>query len=178
VSLTLLPTDREVEADDLLRRRAARLAQPLPRQPATRGQVATELAIAEFRLGDERYAFPLAELLAALPLKHVTAVPLAPAHVIGVLRYQGKVLAAMSLAALLGIRGWRTDPAVLLLLTCNRRMLAVDCETIPKRASLSLAAVESARGREPGPIVEVPFGDGDGVRLVDLDRLLSARGGR
>jgi chemotaxis signal transduction protein len=112
---------------------------------------------------------------AALPLRHVIPVPLAPAHVIGVLRYQGKALTAMSLAALLGVGGWRVDPTVLLVLGWGPRLVAVDCEAIPKRGSLSRAAVDAARGRQPGLTIELPVGDGDIVRLIDLPRLLSAR---
>ncbi|MFY0580770.1 chemotaxis protein CheW [Cystobacter fuscus] len=48
------------------------------------------LMVAEFPLGEERYAIPLDSLRAALPLRLVTPVPLSQPHVIGVLRYQGR----------------------------------------------------------------------------------------
>ena len=182
MTMSLVPTVEEgrgeSEVETVLRSRALRLARPLPREVAPERQAgAAELAVAEFRLGDERYALPLLQLRAALPLRHVVPVPLAPAHVIGVLRYQGKALAAMSLAALLGIRGWRVDPAVLLVLASGSRMLAVDCEVIPKPAALSLSAVEAARGRERGLTIELPTGDGDIIHLIDLERLFSASRG-
>ncbi len=174
--MALVRTHEELATEEVLRRRAERLARPRSHE-LTPGDDArgAELAIAEFRLGDERYAFPLSELRAALPLRHVTPVPLAPAHVIGVLRYEGKALAAMSLAALLGVRGWRVDPAVLLVLACGQRLVAVDCEVIPKLSSLPLAVVEAARGREREPTIDLTVGDGDIVRLIHLDRLLAGR---
>ena len=76
---------------------------------------------------------PLESLRAALPLRLVTPVPLSQPHVIGVLRYQGQVLAALSLASLLGGHGWRQDPAVLLVVDRgDGELCALDCEAIPR----------------------------------------------
>src|SRR4029079_6495990 len=69
VSVALGQTSDEIDARAVLRIRAERLARP---RDATPGQQAegSELAVAEFRLGDERYALPLMDLRAALPLRH------------------------------------------------------------------------------------------------------------
>ena len=48
------------------------------------------LWVAEFPIGEETYAISLDVLRAAVPLKMVTAVPLSPPHVIGILRFQGR----------------------------------------------------------------------------------------
>ena len=72
--------------------------------------------VAEFPLGDDQLAVPLESMRAALPLKGVTQVPLAPSSVIGILRFQGQVITVMSLASLLGNPGWREDPQTLLVL--------------------------------------------------------------
>src|SRR5260370_40412081 len=88
--------------------------------------------MAEFSLGGQGFALPLEQLLSCIPLKGVTQVPLARRGVIGVLRYQGRVLRVLSLASLLGSRGWRRDPSVLLILKYGREELAVDCEEIPR----------------------------------------------
>ena len=71
---------------------------------------------AEFELGGERYALPLERLRACLPLKGVAPVPLAKRGVVGITRWEGKVVAVFSLSSLLGLRGWRRDPSVLLLM--------------------------------------------------------------
>ncbi len=136
----------------------------------------TVLMVAEFPLGEERYAIPLDSLRAALPLRLVTPVPLSQPHVIGVLRYQGQVLAALSLAALLGGHGWRQDPAVLLVVDRgDGELCALDCEAIPRPLSLPTAAVEAARTHAEGPVTELLNSNRQIIHLIDLPRLF-ARG--
>lgn len=137
----------------------------------------TMLMVAEFPLGEERYAISLESLRAALPLRLVTPVPLSQPHVIGVLRYQGQVLAALSLAALLGGHGWRQDPAVLLVVDRgDGELCALDCEAIPRPLSLPTAAVETARTHSDGPVTEVLLSTTRQIiHLIDLPRLF-ARG--
>lgn len=137
----------------------------------------TVLMVAEFPLGEERYAISLESLRAALPLRLVTPVPLSQPHVIGVLRYQGQVLAALSLAALLGGHGWRQDPAVLLVVDRgDGELCALDCEAIPRPLSLPAAAVETARTHADGPVTEVLLSTSRQIiHLIDLPRLF-ARG--
>ena len=60
---------------------------------------------AEFELGGERYALPLERLRACLPLKGVAPVPQARRGVVGITRWEGKVVAVFSLASLLGSVG-------------------------------------------------------------------------
>jgi chemotaxis signal transduction protein len=107
----------------------------------------------------------------------VTPVPLSQPHVIGVLRYQGQVLAALSLAALLGGHGWRQDPAVLLVVDRgDGELCALDCEAIPRPLSLPAAAVEAARTHADGPVTEVLLSTTrQVVHVIDLPRLF-ARG--
>ena len=136
------------------------------------------LMVAEFPLGEERYAIPLESLRAALPLRLVTPVPLSQPHVIGVLRYQGSVLAALSLAAMLGGHGWRQDPAVLLVVDRgDGELCALDCEAIPRPTTLPMSAVEAARVRAEGAVMEVFTEDRQLIHLIDLKRLFSATRG-
>ncbi|WNG39825.1 chemotaxis protein CheW [Archangium violaceum] len=162
--------DQEVRT--LLEERATRL-----RGRADGSADETVLMVAEFPLGEERYAIPLDTLRAALPLRLVTPVPLSEPHVIGVLRYQGQVLAALSLAALMGGHGWRQDPAVLLVVDRgDGELCALDCEAIPRPLSLPSAAVEAARTHAEGPVTEVLLSTTRQViHLIDLPRLF-ARG--
>jgi chemotaxis signal transduction protein len=163
---------------ELLARRAERL-----KQREDRGEEEATLWVAEFPLGEERFALPLEALRAALPLRMVTPVPLSAAGVVGVLRFQGQVIAALSLASLLGARGWRHDPAVLLVLERGGgELVALDCEQIPRPVALPVRDVEAARGRQSGVVLEVAAGEGRLVQLIDLERLLAqekeARRGR
>jgi len=159
------------EVHELLERRAARLREP--RREAEEEKV---LWAAEFPVGDERYAIPLDSLRAAVPLRMVTPVPLSPPHLIGILRFQGQILSALSLSALLGGRGWREDPAVLLVVDPGvGRLVALDCEQIPKPIALPLALVQEARARSKGASLELSLPGIPLLHLLELPRLIGVR---
>jgi purine-binding chemotaxis protein CheW len=159
------------EVADLLVRRAERV-----RQKPSEADEENVLWVAEFPIGEETYALPLDILRAAVPLKMVTAVPLSPPHVIGILRFQGQIVTALSLASLLGGRGWREDPAVLLVVDPGfGRLIALDCERIPKPTGLPHALVEEARARTTGPLCEITLPGMRQVNLLDLLRLMDRR---
>ena len=159
------------ELNELLVRRAARARQKLD---ATEEE--NVLWVAEFPIGEEMYAVSLDVLRAAVPLKMVTAVPLSPPHVIGILRFQGQIVTALSLASLLGGRGWREDPAVLLVVDPGfGRLVALDCERIPKPTGVPHAQVEEARARTTGPVCEITMPGMRQVNLLDLRRLMDRR---
>lgn len=165
------PQAHGAAVDEILARRADR-ARAVP--AADQAEVA--LPVAEFGLGAERYAIPLASLRAVLPLRLVTPVPRSPAHVIGVLRFQGQLVTALSLMALLGVKGWRQDCAVLLVLERDDgHRVAIDCEHVPRIEALSQRAVDQARARGAGAVHEVAAEGLRTVALLDVAALL-ARG--
>ena len=154
--------------EDLLERRAQRVRSP----PAPLEEEGA-FWVAEFPFGASRCAVPLDQLKAALPLRAVTPVPLAASHVIGVLRFRGQLITAVSLGALLGGAGSFEDPAVLLIVeTGDGRHFAVDCEGIPKPAPVPQAVIEAARAQGRAPIVEIALPGGREARLLDLPLLL------
>jgi chemotaxis signal transduction protein len=162
------------EIEELLVRRAERI-----RQKPVETDEENVLWVAEFPIGEETCALPLETLRAAVPLKMVTAVPLSPPHVIGILRFQGQIVTALSLASLLGGRGWREDPAVLLVVDPGfGRLMALDCERIPKPTGLPHALVEEARARSTGPTSEITLPGARQVLLLDLMRLMDRRHGQ
>jgi purine-binding chemotaxis protein CheW len=164
------PEPVPVEVKALLDRRAER-ARARPRI-----EEETVLWMAEFPVGEEQYAIPLETLRAAVPLKMVTPVPLSPPHVIGILRFQGQVISALSLASLLGGRGWREDPAVLLVVDPGvGRLVALDCEQIPKPVGIPAGLVEEARGRSKGPVSEIVLPGLRQLNLLDLRKLMDRR---
>jgi chemotaxis signal transduction protein len=131
------------------------------------------LMVAEFRVGEGQYAIPLSDFRAAVPLKLVTPVPLSPPQVVGVFRYQGQVISALSVASLLEIRGWRMDPTVLLVVEpVSGKLIGLDCEEIPKPCPLPLTVVQKARERDRGPIVELFIPGSAPIHLIDLAALL------
>ena len=166
-------TDVAPELHELLIRRAERIRH----RPAEAGDE-NLLWVAEFPVGEETYALPLDLLRAAVPLKMVTPVPLSPPHVIGIRRFQGQIVTALSLASLLGGRGWREDPAVLLVVDPGfGRLVALDCERIPKPTGLPHAQVEEARARSTGAVCEITVAGMRQVNLLDLQRLMDRRQG-
>jgi chemotaxis signal transduction protein len=153
----------------LLERRAARLRAPVAVEPDA------VLWVAEISVGERVHVLPLAALRATVPLRMVTPVPLAPPHVIGILRFHGQIITALSLASLLGVAGWRADPAVLVIVEVGGEVLcAIDCEQVPKAAPISARAIDLARARAPGSrTFEVHAGD-RWVHFVEPARLLDA----
>jgi chemotaxis signal transduction protein len=136
------------------------------------------LMVAQFRVGDGQYAIPLSHLRAAVPLKLITSVPLSPPQVVGILRYQGQVITAFSLASLLEIRGWRMDPSVLLVVEAvPGKLVGLDCEEIPKPSPLPAAAIDKAKQAANGGAIAELFLPGFAqINLLDLATLLE-RGG-
>jgi purine-binding chemotaxis protein CheW len=171
--VTFKPRPRGPEALDdatreLLARRVARL-----RAPAAVAEEQVEW-VAEFPVGDHRYAIPLAVLRAAVPLRRVTPVPMASPHVIGILRFQGQLITALSLASLLGIAGWNQDPVVLLVVEASRgRLVALDCEEIPRPIGLPVPAIAAARAKDAAAAVLEVAHERGLVRLLDLERFLA-----
>ena len=167
------PQDLDAKTREILERRAERLRHAP--EAVTEGPV--EHHLAEFPVGDEWYAIPLSAFRAVVPLRRVTPVPLARPHIVGILRFQGQIVTALSMAALLGIKGWRQDPAVLLVVDPGwGRLVAIDCEEVPRPVSIAHAALDEARSRESKALTEV-IHDGRVVQLIDLAKLLDRRSG-
>jgi chemotaxis signal transduction protein len=156
------------EVLELLRQRAERL-----RSTERANEEGAVLWVAEFPVGEDRYAIALDSLRAALPLRTVTPVPLASSRVIGILRYHGQIITALSLASLLGLSGWRHDPAFLVVLDAGGgHLVAIDCEEIPRAMAIPLHAVEQARTRAKGALIEVMVEGLRQVLLIDAKQLL------
>jgi chemotaxis signal transduction protein len=164
----------DLEAKALLLERAARLREK-------REDDATAMEdggwVAEFSLGGQAYALPLEQVVACQPLRGVAAVPLGRPGVIGILRFQGKIVRVLSLASLLGSRGWRRDPSVLLILRTAAEELAVDCEEIPRVGQLPAGALAAAAGAKGEGLVELSLPGGRLLRFLNLEALLLKAGG-
>jgi purine-binding chemotaxis protein CheW len=136
--------------------------------------------IAQFPLADETYAVPLSRLRAAIPLRQVRAVPLSAPHVVGTLLFQGELITALSLASLVGVRGWQTDPSTLLVVDVGEgRSCAVDCEAVPRPVTVARKIFEGAEVRAASNGTAELSTDGrKPMVLIDLPALLAAaRGG-
>ena len=164
-----MPRGLTDEEREVLEIRRERLRQR-PEQPADEE---ASVWVAEFPVGDERYAILLQRLLGSVPLKLVTPVPLSPPHVVGILRFQGHVIAALSLSGLLGVRGWRQDPAVLLVVEGPAGgLVALDCEQVPQPLAVPRRAIEEARTGATEAVSSLSLPGARQVNLIDLDLLL------
>jgi len=165
---------QEPAPDEAAQRLLAERAERIRRPPQSLDEERV-LPVAEFPVGDERYAIPLAQLLETVVLQSVTPVPLASPSIVGIFRYHGRIITVLSIASLLGVRGWRTDPAVLLIVDRGGgEVVALDCERVPVGISLPLSLVEVARAGAREADVEIQVADGV-VRLLDVPRLISQR---
>lgn len=163
--------DLSPEQRSLLELRARRLA-----TAAAEEKEEALVYFAEFPVGEHAYAVPLEAVRAALPLRLVTPVPLSPPHIVGVLRFQGRIISAVSVEALLGVRGWQQDPAVLLVVDPGfGELTAIDCERIPVAMALPRSAVEAALQGSDAAVVEVMTPDRRQVHLIKLGQLLDRR---
>ncbi len=132
--------------------------------------------IAEFAVGDQPVALPLEMLRATVSAELVTAVPGAPSYVLGILRYEGEIVPVYSLASLVGVRGWREDPAAVVVVDLGAgKLMGIDCEAVPRPVAVSRAAARPEHGQ--GKMVELSVGEGRTVSLLDLERLLAEREG-
>jgi len=166
------PTPADV--DEVLLRRADRIRQKRAQRDDDEDTTgAGSFWVAMIKVVGETYALPLGHVRAAMPLRMVSPVPLAPSFVLGILRFRGEPVVAMSMVSLLGVRGWRVDPAVLIVVETGRRRIALDCEEVPRAASIPRAAVEEARALAPGAaVVSVPWRDGTLLLVDDLEGLV------
>ncbi len=156
-----------MNAADLLERRAGRLR-------AYHGALPEELQfwMAEFPAGARRCALALEQLVACRRLGNVVPVPSAPTQVLGVYRFQGRFLPVFSLAALLGLSGWRRDPSVLVLVDMKGGELAAfDCEEVPKMRAVPQAWMEAAGAPGAEALKTLVFPGEPALTLIDPARL-------
>src|SRR5262249_42557515 len=146
-------------------------AQRLRALPAAQEAEAPSWA-AEFPIGQETWALPLESLRGCLPLRLVTPLPLAPPHVLGVVRFQGEIVTAFSMAMLLGARGWGSDPFVLVVVKLpGDQTVALDCEQIPVQVAAPRSELERPSPPPHEMAAPVMVSGPRVVQLIDVERL-------
>jgi len=172
----MIPSRAEVSSlpsdiRDLLVRRSERIGKSAARADGEDDA----LWVAAFSLGDRQYALSLPMLRAAMPLRGVTRVPRSSRAVLGVLQFQGQVIAALSTAALLASR-WDATPTVLLVVDVGAgRTVALDCGQIPIATTLPLPAFREACAASDGTLVPVSIPGRGTIHVVDLVQLLDGQ---
>lgn len=155
-SLSPLDTDR------LLASRALSLARPAEQPAETEN--ATNVVI--FRVGADRFAFPLSDLIEIVAGPRVAAVPGAPPEVAGLIQLRGDILPAYRLPLLLLLKETgETKPEFLLVLRAPSGLFGICAD-----------AMEDIQPIPPGRRKQVPGGRGHaGWATDDLVPVLSAQ---
>ncbi len=152
----------------LLESRAIRLASA----PKALDVEEDNLWFATFPVGELEVAIALDKLRAAVPLRRVASVPLAPPEVVGIVRWSGVVLTVFSLAFMLGGHGSRGDSGNLVILERGGgRLVAFDCSQIPLAMTRPAREIELARTRSSGALLDVSTGNRT-LTIVDVEKLL------
>jgi purine-binding chemotaxis protein CheW len=76
------------DARQILKARAKALARP----PESRQNTEAAVELIEFRLAQERYAIPTADVREVYPLKNLTPLPCTPPYVLGIINVRGQIL--------------------------------------------------------------------------------------
>jgi chemotaxis signal transduction protein len=119
-------------------------------------------------VGGESYGFPVRYVTEVSKAGALTAVPGAPAHLLGVRNLNGSVVAVASLAALLGLAGSRAERLVVCECGSTRLALAVDDVTDVGQLADDLIPSDS-------PLLEATvLLDGTLIGILDLPALLHA----
>ena len=109
---------RAVSADEILRRRAARLARPLaaPRQGVSRNLVV------EFLLAGERYALDADRIEEVAPIRELVPLPGTPPFVLGIINLRGEMRSVVDLREVFAIPGPHVRERGYMILLCNEAM--------------------------------------------------------
>ncbi|MFO0669319.1 MAG: chemotaxis protein CheW [Polyangiaceae bacterium] len=165
-----LASELPAEVVRLLDARAVRLAAPPKSLEADEDQT----WFATVPVGDLDVAIALDRLRAAIPLRRVSPVPLAPPEVVGIMRWSGTVLTVFSLAFLLGGQASRNDSSYLIVVErASGRLVAFDCAQIPLAMTRPTREIELARARSSGPLLDVPRPERV-LTVIDVDKLLTS----
>jgi purine-binding chemotaxis protein CheW len=104
------------ERERIFRRRAEALARPSATPADSEGQ----RRIMVFRLGEERFALPLSDVVEVISGAAIAPAPGAPAHVAGVIQVRGEIRPVFHLGELLGTPGAESLDTVVLVRYRNR----------------------------------------------------------
>ena len=118
------------------------------------------------RVGIERYAMPIENVLEVAELGELSAVPGAGPAVLGVRNLHGRVLAVFDLARVLAIAGDATEPRIVVA-EHEGRLAGLAVDEVTDVSSLSAAAEEAEAEYLSAALLE----DGRLVGVIDVERL-------
>ena len=158
-------------ADDraLLRQRARELARPADESAAA------GLELLEFRLAGERYAVAASAVDEVISLQQLTPLPGLPDFLTGIVNVRGRIVAALDLRGLLGLRAsGLADVHDLVLVHGHGLELGLLADTVIGVHAIVPESLQAAPASDDGARNECVSGvTPDGLVVLDLDRLLA-----
>jgi chemotaxis signal transduction protein len=124
------------------------------------------------RLGRERYAVPIENVLEVAEIGALSAVPGAGAAVLGVCNLQGQVLPVFDLARVLAIAGGASTPHVVVA-EHNGRLAGLAVDQVTDVGSFAGGAEETEARHLSGAVLE----DGQLVGIINVERLFVSLAG-
>jgi purine-binding chemotaxis protein CheW len=125
------------------------------------------------RVGSERYAIPIENVLEVAALGTLSAVPGAGAAVLGVRNLDGKVLPVFDLARVLAIAGDAAAPRVVVT-EHEGRLAGLAVDEVTDVVALASGAEETDAEHLSGAVLE----DGALVGIIDVERLFRSLAGQ
>lgn len=102
----------------ILDRRARRLAEPPPATAAPQGQI----EIVEFRVGAERYAIETMWVREVFQAKAITSVPGTPGFVVGIINVRGRIISVVDIRDFFGLHGREASEGIRVLILRSDEM--------------------------------------------------------
>lgn len=164
-----LPEQEPAAAEETLRRRAEELARPVDAESLDPGEEGRE--VVEFRLGEEHFGLTSSCVVAAARAEDVTAIPCAPAMVVGCLSLRGRIHSVLDARTLLGRPAQAGRPSagpVIILQGPDMDFGLLVDEIIGVLRLPGQAAVVPAEPAGPYVIGAVCLGEGGRERLLTL----------
>lgn len=159
---------------EILRKRAATLASPLEELDS----LANLVSLLEFSMTGQRYAVYLENVHAVTRVSEITAIPLVPKHIPGIIRRRGESIALVSLPFFFDAnRGGISDADFAVIVQVKGKRFALQVEEI-----LGVSMVHGDELRrpqdnfDPTQVLYISAVTMDGLMILDLEALLDAKG--
>ncbi len=167
-------SDTEAMNESILQRRADILAQQIEKLDTKEGTT----ALLEFSIMGLRYAVPLNKVHAVTQISEITAIPLVPRHIPGIIRRRGESIALVNLEYFFhSNRVGISDADYAIIVTGASKQLALQVENIIGVVLIPEKELVAPQDNfDPAQAPYVFAVTIDGLIIVDLDRLVSAKG--
>ena len=166
--------DYEIKDDEVLKKRAMALARPLEELDSR----ADLVSLLEFTMMGARYAVRLAHVSAVTRVSEITAIPLVPKHIPGIIRRRGESIALVSLPYFFNVNREGvsdSDFAVIVQVRGKRFALQVE-EILGVMTILEEEMTLPQDNFDPSQISYISRVTLDGLMILDLDALVEAKG--